>query len=130
MGTTNVVASYDPTALFAGAFPVRQRVVTLTSGANASGAPLKRGTLLGRVSSTDKYIVCVKTASDGSQVPAAVLAADTDASAADVSSPAYFEGEFAGEIMTIDPSWTIATLQAALRQAGSALFVRSVGTLG
>lgn len=130
MGTNNIAASYDPTALFAGAFPVRQRVVTLASGANAAGAPLKRGALLGRVTATDKYILSVATATDGSQVPSAVLAADTDASAADVKTPAYFEGEFAGEIMTIDASWTIATVQAALRQAGSALFVRSVGTLG
>lgn len=130
MGTNNVVASYDPTALFAGAFPVRQRVVTLASGANLAGAPLKRGALLGRVTATDKYVPCVATASDGSQVPAAILAADTDASVADVKTPAYFEGEFAGEIMTIDPSWTIQTVQAALRQASSHLYVRSVGTLG
>lgn len=125
MGTNNVVASYDPTALFAGAFPVRQRVVTL-----ASGASLKRGALLGRVTATDKYILSVATASDGSQVPAAILAADTDASAADVKTPAYFEGEFAGEIMQIDASWSIAAVQAALRQANAHLYVRSVGTLG
>ncbi|SFT11708.1 head decoration protein [Methylobacterium sp. yr668] len=130
MGTNNVVASYDPTALFAGAFPVRQRVVTLASGANLAGAPLKRGALLGRVTATDKYILSVATASDGSQVPAAILAADTDASAADVKTPAYFEGEFAGEIMQIDASWSIAAVQAALRQANSHLYVRSVGTLG
>ncbi len=130
MGTANVVSSFDFTSLFAGEFPVRQRTVTLASGSNAVGTPLPRGALLGRVTASDKYIPCLKTATDGSQVPAAVLAADTDASAGDVSTAAYFEGEFAGEIMTFDPSWTIPTLQAAFRQAASAIYVRSVGILG
>ncbi|WP_426315512.1 head decoration protein [Methylobacterium fujisawaense] len=130
MGTSNVYASYDPTALFAGAFPVRHRPVTVASGSNAAGAPLKRGTLLGRVAATDKYVPCVATVNDGSQVPAAVLAADLDASVADAVGPAYFEGEFAGEIMTIDASWTIQTLQASLRQNKADLYVRTVGVLG
>lgn len=130
MGTGNVYSSYDPTALYAGAFPVRHRAITVASGSNVTGTPLPRGTLLGRVTATDKYIPCVKTATDGSQTPAAILAVDSDSSAADVATVAYFEGEFAGEKMNIDASWTIATLQAALRQAGSVLFVRSVGVLG
>lgn len=130
MGTANVFATYDPTSLFAGEYPIRHRPITLASGSNTTGTPLKRGALLGRVTATDKYIPCVKTASDGSQTPAAVLAGDTDAGAADVATAAYFEGEFAGEMMTLDASWTIATLQAALRQVNSPLYVRSVGTLG
>lgn len=140
MGTANVYSTYDPTSLFAGAFPVRQRPVALNANLNPApvatspgglvATPLPRGTLLGRVTATDTYIPCVKTATDGSQVPAAILAADTETSAGAVTAPGYFEGEFAGEVMTIDPSWTIATVQAALRQAGSSLYVRSVGTLG
>lgn len=82
------------------------------------------------INAEDTYLVSVKTATDGSQTPSAILAADTDTSAGAINSPAYFEGEFAGEMMTIDASWTIATVQAALRQSGSALFVRSVGVLG
>ena len=123
-------STYDPTALFAGEPPTRQRSITLASGSNTTGTPLKRGTLLGRITSTDKYIPSIKTASDGSQNAAAILAIDTDAGAADVLTPAYFEGEFAGEMMTLDASWTITTLQAALRQSGSAIYVRSVGVLG
>ncbi|GEP09817.1 head decoration protein [Methylobacterium gnaphalii] len=130
MGTSNVFATYDPTALFAGAFPVRHRSVTIASGANTAGTPLKRGTLLGRNSTTDKYVPCVKTANDGSQTPVAVLAAPVDAGSADVVGPAYFEGEFAAEIMVIDASWTVAQVQAALRQASSDIYVRGVGVLG
>jgi hypothetical protein len=130
MGTGNVYSTYDPTSLFAGEPPVRHRPITLASGSNTTGTPLPRGTQLGRVTATDKYIPCVKTASDGSQAPVAVLAADTDAGAADVATTAYFEGEFAFEKMNVDASWTVTTLQAALRQAGSSIYVRSVGTLG
>jgi hypothetical protein len=130
MGTSNVFASYDPTALFAGALPIRHRPVTVASGSNAAGTVLPRGTLLGRVTATDKYIPCVKTANDGSQVPAAVLAADLDASAADAVGPAYDEGEFAAEKLFLDVSWTIQTLQAALRQASSRIYARTVGVLG
>jgi hypothetical protein len=118
-------AMFDPTALFAGDKVPRHRVAPI-SGA----AALKRGTLLGRITATDKYIPSVRTASDGSQNPVAVLAGDTDTTAADVNAPAYFEGEFAGEVMVIDASWTIAQVQAALRIALLPLYVRSVGSLG
>lgn len=131
MGTANVVSTFDPSALYAGNGPYRHRSVVLASGANAvAGVPLKRGTLLGRITAFDKYIVCVKTANDGSQAPVAILATDTDAAAADVRTAAYFEGEFAAEVMTIDPSWTVATLQAAFRQASSTLYARVLGLLG
>ena len=130
MGTSNVYASYDPTSLFAGAWPIRHRHPTIASGANLAGAPLLRGTVLGRVTATDKYIPCVKTATDGSQVPAMVLAADTDASAADVVAPAYDEGEIDAEKLILDASWTIQTLQAQLRQSLSKIYARTVGVLG
>lgn len=130
MGTNNVFATYDPTALFAGAFPIRHRPVTIASGANVAGTPLKRGTLLGRVAATDKYVVSVRTANDGSEKPVAVLAHSVDAGSADAVAPAYFEGEFAAEMMTIDASWSVVQVQAALRQATSDLYVRAVGVLG
>lgn len=130
MGTSNVVSTYDPTSLFAGAWPVRHRSITVASGANASGSVLARGTLLGRITASDKYVPCVKTANDGSQTPTMVLAADVDASAADAVAPAYDEGEFAVEKLILDASWSITTLQAALRQAGSRLYARAVGVLG
>ena len=130
MGTSCVFSTYDPTSLFAGEPPVRQRDITLAAGANVAGTPLPRGTLLGRVTATDSYIKCVETATDGSQAPVAILAADSDASAGAVSTVAYFDGEFAFEIMNVDASWTFLTLAAALRQAASQLFVRTVGVLG
>lgn len=125
---------YDPTSLRAGGC-LRDRAITVASGANAAPTngvpnPLFRGTVLGRVTATDKYIPCVKTANDGSQTPAIVLAFDVDASAADVACSGYDDGEFVAEKLTIDASWTIATLEAALRAANSRIYLRSAGTLG
>jgi hypothetical protein len=82
------------------------------------------------IAEADKYIPCVKTAIDGAQDPVAVLAEDTDASAGDVAAPAYFHGEFVGEVMTIDASWTLTEVRAALRKLGLQLYVRSAGSLG
>lgn len=82
------------------------------------------------VAAVDKYISSVATAIDGSQIPSAILAFDIDTTAADVVGPVYFEGEFAAEKLTMDASWSITTLKAALRQNNSNLFVRSVGVLG
>ncbi len=130
MGTNNVFATFDPTSLFAGEPPVRHRQITLLSGSNGAGTPLKRGALLGRITASDKYKPSVATANDGSQTPIAVLASDTDSSGGDVNCPAYFEGEFAFEMMTVDASWTAATLQAALRVANAQIYVHQVGTLG
>jgi hypothetical protein len=83
------------------------------------------------IGATDKYVPCVASAIDGSQVPAAVLAADTDATGADAATVAYFAGEFAFEKMTVDASWTsAAALDAAFRQAGLPIYIRSLGVLG
>jgi hypothetical protein len=82
------------------------------------------------VAALDKYVVSVATAIDGSQIPAAILAANIDTTAGDMVGPAYFEGEFAAELLTMDASWSVSTLKAILRQNNSKLFIRSVGTLG
>ena len=124
-----IYPTFHPTALYAGDFPRATRSITIASGANAAGAPLKRGTVLGRITASDKYVVSVATANDGSQVPATILPFDVDASAADVAAKGYFTGEYAGEVAIFDASWTIATLEAAFRKAGSSMFIRSVGAV-
>lgn len=116
-------AKYDPTSLFAGGDDFHARKITVASGAGA----LQRGALLGVVTATGKAVACVKTASDGSQTPVAVLAYDIDATAADVDAQAYEEGAFAWERMTVDASWTLDALNAAFRAAGRSIFVRLAG---
>jgi hypothetical protein len=130
-------STFSNTALFAGSSDVVARAITVKSGATVTtvsgGAALTvlpRGTVLGRITATDKYIPSVSGASDGSQVPSCVLAADTDPSGGDAVTEAYFHGEFAVQQMSFDYGWTSATLQAAFRTNNIAIFARDIGVLG
>lgn len=64
---------------------------------------------------TGNFIACVKTASDGSQVPAAILADTVDATAGPQMVGAYFMGEFNSRAVTIDPSWALGDIAVALQ---------------
>ena len=69
------------------------------------------------------YIESVATATDGSQVPSAILADYADASGAPVVAPAYLTGEFNQDKIAFDASWSVATLTAPLRQRS--IFLKS-----
>lgn len=64
---------------------------------------------------SNKWIKSVATATDGSQIPKAVLADDADATSADAAAGAYVSGEFNGNALIYDGSWSVATLQIAMR---------------
>ena len=72
---------------------------------------------------TGVYFPCVATASDGSQVPTAVLLDTVNASTTPVTCGAYLTGEFNERRITFDPSWTIPNLRAALRSVS--IFLKS-----
>jgi hypothetical protein len=65
--------------------------------------------------SSGNFIACVKTAGDGSQTPAAILADSCDATAGPTLVGAYFMGEFNAAAVTIDPSWTTWDIAVALQ---------------
>ena len=107
--------------LIAGDFPRVTAQITV-----ASSAALVRGTVLGQITASGKYIKSLSAAVDGSQTPAAVLANDADASGGDVLAGVYLSGEFNGAAMTFGAGHT-ATTQAtvnALRDAS--IFIKSV----
>ena len=81
----------------------------VTKGVTLSGGSYKRGMLLGTADGV-KYIACVKTATDGSEKPAAVLVNDTDASSEEVKTGVYLMGEFNVNAVSFDPSWAIEDL--------------------
>ena len=81
--------AYTPDRLFAGEFPRADRKVTILSGQN-----ITRGALLGRISASGKYILSLAGASDGSEVPDAILAEDVDASGGDKDGLIYQTGAF------------------------------------
>ena len=76
---------------------------------------LARGSLLGKITATGKYILSASAATDGSEVPAAILAEDVDASSADVTTVAYLSGEFNATAMTFGTGHTAASTKDALR---------------
>lgn len=117
-----VVSSHDPNHIIAGEHPLVHQPVTIAEGQN-----LKRGAVLGRVTSGGKHILSASAASDGSQTPKCILAEDVDATDDDVVGPAYFSGEFAQEELTYGTGHTATTVEAAFRAASAPLYLKSIG---
>ena len=113
-GFNTGVGTWSPDGLFAhDADSIIGKGITLISGQN-----LQRGTVLGVITASGKYTAATSGASDGSQNPTAVLAEDTNASAADVNTIAYFEGTFAEQKLILGSGLTIGPVRAALRSVG------------
>lgn len=101
---------FIPDQLIAGHLQLVTDSVTI-----AQGGVYKRGTVLGIVDSTGEYTSCDKTATDGSQVPTAILVDDVDTTAIDKTGGVYLMGEFNQNCLIFDGSWTLAELKIALR---------------
>jgi len=111
------VEVYNPDGLIAGEHPVESVNGTITGGDFA------RGTLLGRVTATGAFTISDDSASDGSEVPVAVLATDADASAGDVTAAVYIAGDFddgkviyGGNHTADSVRWTLAGRSIYLKQ--------------
>ncbi len=102
-------SSYTPDRLIAGDFPITTRKVTIDTGV------IVRGSLLGRITATGKYVLSAAAAGDGSEVPLAILADSVDASAADVEAIAYESGEFSEDAIVLGAGHTIASVRDGLR---------------
>lgn len=79
---------------------------------------LSRGALLGRITASGKYILSLAAASDGSEVPRAILAEDADATSADKTTVAYLTGEFNTAAITFGTGHTAASVKDGLRDLG------------
>ena len=110
---------YVPDQLVSGPLQLVTDTVKITGG-----KAYKRGTVLGVVTASGGYQLSVKTATDGSEVPSAILVDDVDATAGDVQGGVYLMGEFNGYRIIIDNSWTVETVAQALRP--SSIFIRDV----
>lgn len=105
---------FTPDNLIAGTTQTVCDIVTI-----ASGASLKRGAVLGRVTATGKYKLSASAAVDGSQTPSVILADDVDATSADVTNVAvYIKGEFASNALFFGVGHSATTVKDALRDAG------------
>lgn len=99
--------------LFAGEFPRVSELATITGGNYA------KGTILGKITASGKYTICVPTAeggtADGSETACAILAEATDSSSADKSAVIYLTGEFNATALTAGTGNTVAGLKESLR---------------
>lgn len=107
---SNAAGTWSQDNLFAGDYPVNTDSITLASGQN-----LVRGSVLGRVTSSGKWVLSTSGASDGSQNPAAILAEDTNATSADTITTVYLSGDFNERALTFGASHTAASTKQALR---------------
>lgn len=110
-------AAFNPDQLISGPL----QTVTDT-GTIAQGRILKRGTILGKVTDSGEYVLSKKGATDGSEIPCAVLADDVNTTDSSVSGGVYLMGEFNQSRIIHDESWTAAELKDALRKF--AIFLR------
>jgi hypothetical protein len=104
---------FTPDRLIAGDEEILSRKVTILTGQT-----LVRGAVLGKITASGKYILSLSGASDGSEVPDAVLAQDVDATAADKEAMAYFTGRFNQDALTIGTAHTAASIREGLRVKG------------
>lgn len=78
------------------------------------GQVITRGTVLGKITAEDKYILSLSAAGDGSETPKRILAEDVDATAADVEAIIYKSGAFNVNSMTLGTGHTFATIKDPL----------------
>lgn len=109
---------YVPDNLFAGHYPRISRFVTIASGAN-----LKKGSVLGRITASGKFALSLSAANNGSETPDAILAEDIDTTSGDARAAVYFSGEFNEKILTLGASHSIDSIKPGLR--GKSIYLRS-----
>jgi hypothetical protein len=82
-----------------------REVVTLLGGFTGATS-LEAGTLLGKITASDKYVISPMTGSDGSEISCAVLMYATDISDGDVDDAVVIarNAEVNGNLLVFDPS--------------------------
>lgn len=108
-GGVNTAGTYTPDKLFDRDTVTRKRTI-----ANGAGV-LARGTLLGKITASGKYVESLAASADGSEVPDAILLEPVDASAADVDAAIAFAGKFAQAGVILGAGHTAASVEAVLR---------------
>jgi hypothetical protein len=107
-----VVDSYTPRLIHRGNFPTYRGSVTIERG-----QVLKLGSVLGRKTASGKYVLCSKTAedgttaiADGSEKPVCILQVDIDATESDKFAPVFRTGSFLGLDLVLGKGHTLETV--------------------
>ncbi len=112
--------TYTPGDLLVGDYPVAVRAVTIAGGQGI----LKRGTVLGEAAG--KFLLSASAATDGSEVPCAVLAVDVDTAGGDVLKDVYASGEFDAAKLIFGAGHNAASAESAWRKSAAPMFVRQL----
>ena len=105
-----VVHTYTPDQLIAGDFPIVTDVVVI-----AADQVLQRGAVLGRVTSSGKYVLSASAAQDGSQTPSVILTEAVDTSEGEAAAAVMLSGEVLGDALKLGEGHTADSVKAALR---------------
>ncbi|MDQ3232084.1 MAG: head decoration protein [Pseudobdellovibrionaceae bacterium] len=103
---------FNPHDLIAGDFPLKTEAITLAKGQN-----LKRGSVLGRIKASGKFVLSRKTndsaaeVSDGSEFPLRILAEDVNALDKDQVTVAYRTGSFLKQGLTLHESHNFSDIK-------------------
>lgn len=122
-GPSIVNEVYTPDRLLTGNAEVVTDTVTITGA-----AAYARGTLLGQITASSSWTISEQAATDGSQVPAAVLLDNVDVTAGDLPGPIAIAGGFNANAMTFGTGWTAATAKNAAR--ASRIYIVTDAVLG
>ena len=108
----NNVATFEYDGLIGGCEPaIFTKNITIASGAGK----LARGTVLGKVTASGKYLKVNSANTDGSQTAKCVLAYPVDATSTDVVATVYWSGLFNREKLIFGGTDTATTHEDALR---------------
>ena len=114
--------TFTPGDLLVGTYPVETRPITILSGEGALG----RGAVLGKVTATGKYRLCLAASNDGSEDPAAILAVAVDATSADVATVKYASGEFDGSKLVLGTGITLDAVKDVFDAADAPIFIKDL----
>lgn len=84
----------------------------------ASGQNLVRGAVIGLITASNKFVLSLSAAGDGSQVAKAIVAEDIDATGGDKRAAVYRTGEFNQAALTFGTGHDADSVRDSLRDVG------------
>lgn len=104
------LGTHTPDNLIAGDYPIVTESIRL-----AAGQTLARGSVLGQIQADGQYTLSDSNAADGSEVPVAILAENTDSSLGVAESVCYLSGQFNSKSLVFGAGHTAESIKPSMR---------------